>query len=60
MIRDEKTTTKKVLDIKVEEKRPRGRLRTSWLKCIDNTMNEGGTTMKEVEDRGLHLNLIAW
>ena len=60
MIRDEETTAKKVLDLKVKGKRPRGRPRTSWIKYIDNILKETGTKLKEVEVRGLHLNRIAW
>ena len=45
---------------KSKRKRPRGRPRTSWLKYIDNILKERGTNLKEVEDRGLHLNRIAW
>ena len=62
MRRDEKTTAKKVLDlkVKVKGKRPRGRPRTSWLKYIDNILKKRGTNLKDVEDRGLHLNIIAW
>ena len=36
MRRDEETTAKKVLNLKVKGKRPRGRPRTSWIKYIDN------------------------
>ena len=32
----------------------------SWIKDIDNILKERGTNRKEVEDRGLHLNNIAW
>ena len=60
MRRDEKTTAKNVLDIKVKWKRPRGRHRISWLKYIDNILKVTGTNLKEVEDRGLQLNRIAW
>ena len=60
MRRDEETTAKKVLDLKVKGKRPRGRLRTSWLNYIDNILKERGTNLKEVEARGLHLERIAW
>ena len=38
MRRDEETTAKKVLDLKVKGKIPRGRPRTSWLKNIDNIL----------------------
>ena len=52
MRRDEKTTAKKVLDLKVKGKRPRGRPQTSWLKYIDTILKERGTNlMKEVEDK---------
>ena len=60
MRRDEETTAKKILDLNVKEKMPRGRPRTSWLKYIDNILKERGTSLKEVEGRGLHLNRIAW
>ena len=49
MSRDEKTTAKRVLDVKVKGKRPRGRPRTSWLKYINNILKERGTNLKEVE-----------
>ena len=48
MRRDEKTTAKKVLHLKVKGKMPRGRPRTSWLKYIDNILKERGTNLKEV------------
>ena len=60
MRRDEETTAKKVLYLKVKRKRPRGRPRTSWLKYIDNILKERGTNLKEVETRGLHLDRTAW
>ena len=44
MRRDEKTTAKKVLYLKVKGKRPRGRPRTSWLKYIDNILKKGEQT----------------
>ena len=40
MRRDEKTTAKKVLDLKVKGKRTRGRPRTSWLNYIDSILKE--------------------
>ena len=58
--RDEETTAKKVLDLKVKGKQPRGRPRTSWIKYIDNILKERGTTLKEVETRGIHLDRTAW
>ena len=51
MRRDEKTTAKKVLHLKVKGKRPRGRPRTSWLKYIHNILKERGMNLKEVEYR---------
>ena len=60
MRRDEETTAKKVLNLKVKGKRPRGRPRTSWIKYIDNILKERGTTLKEVETRGIHLDRTAW
>ena len=60
MERDEKTTAKKVLDLKVKGKRPRGRPRTSLLKYIDNILKERGMNLKEVEERCLDLNIISW
>ena len=41
MRRDEETTAKKVLNLKVKGKRPRGRPRTSWIKYIDNILKGG-------------------
>ena len=60
MRRDEETTAKKVLNLKVKGKRHRGRPRTSWIKYIDNILKERGTTLKEVEHRGIHLDRTAW
>ena len=60
MRRDEETTAKKVLDLKVKEKRHRGRRRTSWIKYIDNIIKKRGTTLQEDEGRGSHLDSIAW
>ena len=42
MRRDENTTVKKVLDLKVKRIRPRGRPRTSWLKYVASIMKERG------------------
>ena len=60
MRRDEKTTTKKVLDLKVKGKRPRGRPRTSWINYTDNILKERETNLKEVEYIGLYLNRLDW
>ena len=57
MRRDEKTTAKKVLHLKV--KRPRGRQRTSCLKYIDNILKERGAHLKEVEYRVRQQNRLA-
>ena len=58
MTRDEKNTTKKVLDPKGEGRTHRGRPRTSWLKYLNSVLKERGTNLKYVEDGGLHLNIV--
>ena len=30
------------------------------IKYIDNILKERGTNLKEIEDRGIHLNRIPW
>ena len=59
MRRDDESANK-VLELKVKGKIPRGRPRTSWIKYIDNIIKERGTTLKEVEGRGIHLDITAW
>ena len=56
-----KTTAnfKKLLDLKLKGKRPRWRSRTYLLKCMHNTLKERGMNLKEVEDRRIHLKIIA-
>ena len=57
MRRDEETTAKKVLDLKVKGKRPRGRPRSSWIKYIDNILKERGTTLRDVEEKALPVSV---
>ena len=48
-----------VLDLKLKGKDAGGREHPG-LKCIDNIVEERATNLKQVEERGLHLNRIAW